>query len=90
MRKIMSSLDIGYASIKLIVAEINKKKLYVLTSSIVNNDAVKKDMTIDYDILEGIIKKLLSDAKEKLGIEIKKHYLLFQQIVHLLQLIGQE
>ena len=72
MRKIMASLDIGYASIKLIVAEINKKKLYVLTSSIVNNDAVKKDMTIDYDILEGIIKKLLSDAKEKLGIEIKK------------------
>lgn len=72
MRKIMSSLDIGYVSIKLIVAEINKKKLYVLTSSIVNNDAVKKDMTIDYDILEGIIKKLLSDAKEKLGIEIKK------------------
>ena len=72
MRKIMSSLDIGYASIKLIVAEINKKKLYVLTSSIVNNDAVKKDMTIDYDILEAIIKKLLSDAKEKLGIEIKK------------------
>lgn len=72
MRKIMSSLDIGYASIKLIVAEINKKKLYVLTSSIVNNDAVKKDMTIDYDILEGIIKKLFSDAKEKLGIEIKK------------------
>ena len=54
MRKIMSSLDIGYASIKLIVAEINKKKLYVLTSSIVNNDALKKDMTIDYDILEGI------------------------------------
>ena len=46
MRKIMSSLDIGYASIKLIVAEINKKKLYVLTSSIVNNDALKKDMTI--------------------------------------------
>lgn len=72
MRKIMSSLDIGYASIKLIVAEINKKKLYVLTSSIVNNDALKKDMTIDYDILEDIIKKLLGDAKEKLGIEIKK------------------
>ena len=72
MRKIMSSLDIGYASIKLIVAEINKKKLYVLTSSIVNNNALKKDMTIDYDILEGIIKKLLGDAKEKLGIEIKK------------------
>ena len=72
MRKIMSSLYIGYASIKLIVAEINKKKLYVLTSSIVNNDALKKDMTIDYDILEGIIKKLLGDAKEKLGIEIKK------------------
>ena len=72
MRKIMSSLDIGYASIKFIVAEIKGKKLYILTSSIINNDAVKKDMTIDYDILEAIIKKLLSDAKEKLGIEIKK------------------
>ena len=72
MRKIMSSLDIGYASIKFIVAEMNKKKLYVLTSSIVNNDAIKKDMTIDYDILEAIIKKILSDTKEKLGIEIKK------------------
>lgn len=72
MRKIMSSLDIGYASIKFIVTEIKAKKLYVLTSSIINNDAVKKDMTIDYDILEAIIKKLLSDAKEKLGIEIKK------------------
>lgn len=72
MRKIMSSLDIGYANIKFIVAEIKGKKLYVLTSSIINNDAVKKDMTIDYDILEAIIKKLLSDAKEKLGIEIKK------------------
>ena len=72
MRKIMSSLDIGYAIIKFIVAEIKGKKLYVLTSSIINNDAVKKDMTIDYDILEAIIKKLLSDAKEKLGIEIKK------------------
>lgn len=72
MRKIMSSLDIGYASIKFIVAEMNKKKLYVLTSSIVNNDAIKKDMTIDYDILEAIIKKILNDTKEKLGIEIKK------------------
>ena len=72
MRKIMSSLDIGYASIKFIVAEMNKNKLYVLTSSIVNNDAIKKDMTIDYDILEATIKKILSDTKEKLGIEIKK------------------
>lgn len=72
MRKIMSSLDIGYASIKFIVAEMNKKKIYVLTSCIVNNDAIKKDMTIDYDILEATIKKILSDTKEKLGIEIKK------------------
>ena len=72
MRKIMSSLDIGDASIKFIVAEINKIKLYVLTSKIVNNEAVRKDMTIDYDILEGIIKNLFNEALEKLGIEIKK------------------
>ena len=72
MRKIMSSLDIGDASIKFIVAEINKNKLYVLTSKIVNNEAVRKDMTIDYDILEGIIKNLFNEALEKLGIEIKK------------------
>ncbi len=72
MRKIMSCLDIGNASIKFLVAEIKDKKLYVLTSSIVNNEALKKDMTMDYDALESIVKKILSDTKEKLGIEIKK------------------
>lgn len=72
MRKIMSCLDIGNASIKFLVVEIKDKKLYVLTSSIVNNEALKKDMTMDYDALESIVKKILSDTKEKLGIEIKK------------------
>ena len=72
MRKIMSCLDIGNASIKFIVAEIKDRNLYVLTSSIVSNEALKKDMTMDYGILEEQIKKILSDAKEKLGIEIKK------------------
>ena len=72
MRKIMSCLDIGNASIKFIVAEIKDRNLYVLTSSIVSNEALKKDMTMDYGILEEQIKKILSDTKEKLGIEIKK------------------
>lgn len=72
MRKIMSCLDIGNASIKFIVAEIKDRNLYVLTSSIVSNEALKKDMTMDYIALEEQIKKILSDTKEKLGIEIKK------------------
>ena len=72
MRKIMSCLDIGNANIKFIVAEIKDRKLYVLTSSIVSNEALKKDMTMDYIVLEEQIKKILSDTKEKLGIEIKK------------------
>ncbi len=72
MRKIMSCLDIGNASIKFIVAEIKDRNLYVLTSSIVSNEALKKDMTMDYIVLEEQIKKILSDTKEKLGIEIKK------------------
>ena len=72
MRKIMSCLDIGNASIKFIVAEIKDRNLYVLTSSIVSNEALKKDMTMDYGVLEEQIKKILSDTKEKLGIEIKK------------------
>ena len=72
MRKIMSCLDIGNASIKFIVAEIKDRNLYVLTSSIVSNEALKKDMTMDYGILEEQIKKILSDTKEKLGVEIKK------------------
>ena len=72
MRKIMSCLDIGNASIKFIVAEIKDRNLYVLTSSIVSNEALKKDMTMDYGVLEEQIKKILSDTKEKLGMEIKK------------------
>ena len=72
MRKIMSCLDIGNASIKFIVAEIKDRNLYVLTSSIVSNEALKKDMTMDYIALEEQIQKILSDTKEKLGIEIKK------------------
>ena len=72
MRKIMSCLDIGNASIKFIVAEIKDRNLYVLTSSIVSNEALKKDMTMDYIVLEEQIQKILSDTKEKLGIEIKK------------------
>ena len=72
MRKIMSCLDIGNANIKFIVAEIKDRNLYVLTSSIVSNEALKKDMTMDYIVLEEQIKKILSDTKEKLGIEIKK------------------
>lgn len=72
MRKIMSCLDIGNASIKFIVAEIKDRNLYVLTSSIVSNEALKKDMTMDYIVLEEQIKKILSDTKEKLGVEIKK------------------
>ena len=72
MRKIMSCLDIGNANIKFIVAEIKDRNLYVLTSSIVSNESLKKDMTMDYIVLEEQIKKILSDTKEKLGIEIKK------------------
>lgn len=72
MRKIMSCLDIGNANIEFIVAEIKDRNLYVLTSSIVSNEALKKDMTMDYIVLEEQIKKILSDTKEKLGIEIKK------------------
>ena len=72
MRKIMSCLDIGNANIKFIVAEIKDRNLYVLTSSIVSNEALKKDRTMDYIVLEEQIKKILSDTKEKLGIEIKK------------------
>lgn len=72
MRKIMASLDIGYKSIKFIVTESNRHNIYVLSSSIIPNDAYSPDKGINLDMLETLLKKIISDTEGKLGITIRK------------------
>ena len=70
MRKIMASLDIGYSSIKFVVSESSRHNIYVLCSSITPNDAYNPKTGVNLDILESLLKKILSDAEGKLGIKI--------------------
>ena len=70
MRKIMASLDIGYNSIKFVVSESSRHNIYVLCSSITPNDAYNPKTGVNLDILESLLKKILSDAEGKLGIKI--------------------
>lgn len=70
MRKIMASLDIGYSSIKFVVSESSRHNIYVLCSSVTPNDAYNPKTGVNLDILESLLKKILSDAEGKLGIKI--------------------
>ena len=72
MRKIMASLDIGYNSIKFIVTETSRNNVYVLSSSITPNDSYSLETGINLDILETLLKKIISDTEGKLGITIRK------------------
>ena len=72
MRKIMASLDIGYNSIKFIVTETSRNNVYVLSSSITPNDSYSLETGINLDILETLLKKIISDTEGNLGITIRK------------------
>ena len=72
MRKIMASLDIGYNSIKFIVTETSQNNVYVLSSSITPNDSYSLETGFNLDMLETLLKKIISDTEGKLGIPIRK------------------
>ena len=79
MRKVMASLDIGYSSIKFIVAEVVKSKVYILTSSITPNDCVVND-TFDEAKLAKRIQEIRKKSEEKLGIPIKSTLLIVPSV----------
>ncbi len=72
MRKIISSIDIGSFSIKIVVGEIIKNKLNVLAVSNTPSKGIKKGLIINADSFMNSLKKALSKIEETLGIKLKK------------------
>jgi cell division protein FtsA len=72
MRRIYTSIDIGSSSIKILVGEMFKGRLIVLSSTCIKSKGVKKGLVIDANDVIGCIKEAISDIEGKLGIKIKK------------------
>lgn len=72
MRRIYTSIDIGSSSIKILVGEMFKGRLIVLTTSCVRTKGVKKGLIIDANEVMSSIKEAIYIAEGKLGVKIKK------------------
>lgn len=71
MRKVISSLDIGNNSVKLIVGEFTRGRLHILSASKVDNDIFNDKKSESEKIIESI-DKVCSQTSQTLGINIKK------------------
>ncbi len=72
MRKIMASLDIGTGSVKLVVGEINKKRLNILAVGEVPSKGIKKGEVLNPELLTEAIKNAIKKGEEALGFKIKQ------------------
>ena len=72
MRKIIASLDIGTNTIKLIVGEMIKEKLNVLTLAESPSKGVVNGKIINLDLLVPIIKNTLKKAEDILDLKVHK------------------
>ena len=72
MRRILSSIDIGSNSIKLVVAEIYKEKINILCAVSEESRGIKKGLVENYEDTIYSIKKVLKKAEELIGLKIKK------------------
>ena len=72
MRKIIASLDIGTNSIKLIVGEIQKNKLNVLSCVEVPANGIRKGYIVNPESAEYALKEAFNKTEELLGMPVKK------------------
>lgn len=72
MRRILSSIDIGSNSIKLIVAEIVRDKVNVLCAVSEESRGIKKGLIESFDDAVYSVKKALKKAEDMLGLKIRK------------------
>lgn len=72
MRRVLSSIDIGTNSIKLVVAEIFKDKINVLCAISEESRGIKKGLVENAEDAIYSIKKTLKKAEDLLGLKIKK------------------
>lgn len=72
MKQIITSLDLGSNSIKIIVGEIYKNELFVLACSEVKSKGIKKGLIVDGEKTALSIKEAFKRAEDVLGIRIDK------------------
>ena len=72
MRRILSSIDIGTNSIKLVVAEIVRDKVNVLCAVSEESKGIKKGLIDNFEDTVYSIKKVLKKAEDLLGLKIRK------------------
>ena len=72
MKEIISSLDIGSSTIKLVVGEIYKNELNVLSASEVKSKGIKRGIIVNPEEALVSIKETFNRAEDMLGIKINK------------------
>lgn len=72
MKEIISSLDIGSSTVKLVVGEVYKNEIHVLCVSEVKSKGVKKGIITNPEEALISIKELFSRSEEMLNIKINK------------------
>lgn len=72
MRKIISSIDIGSDSVKLIVGEFIENQLHILSARKVKTAGIENCKIVDKESLISSIKKVIESTSKALGIDIKR------------------
>jgi len=72
MRKILASLDVGTSTLKLIVGEMLKNKLNILSVSEVPSSGVKNGIIVNQETLIESLNSIFKKAEESLGLSINK------------------
>ena len=72
MRKILASLDVGSSSLKLIVGEVLKNRLNVITSVEVISRGIKNGYIVNLESATEALKELFAKAEDILELPIKK------------------
>ena len=72
MRKVISSIDIGSHSLKIVVGEIVKNKLNILAVSNTPSKGIKNGLIINAQSFMASLKQGISKVEETLGLKLKK------------------
>lgn len=72
MKQIITSLELGSNSIKIIVGEIHNEELFVLACTTVKSKGIKKGLIVNSEEASIQIKEAITKTEEILGIKINK------------------
>ena len=72
MRRIIASLDIGSSSIKLVVGEIVKNRLNILTALDTPSRGIKKGFIVNSESAIEALSEIFNKAEDMLGLKIRK------------------